>query len=42
MIFEGAALIERLQPGAGAASRAKSAAVIVIRAALAKTAAAVV
>ena len=39
MIFEGAALIERLQPGAGAASRAKSAAVIVIRAALTKTAA---
>ena len=42
MIFEGAALIERLHPGNGAASRAKSAAVTVIRAALAKTAAPVV
>lgn len=37
MIFEGASLIERLSPGSGAAGRAKTAAVIVIRSALAKT-----
>jgi AcrR family transcriptional regulator len=41
MIFEGAALIERLSPGSGAASRAKHAAVILVRAALVKTAATV-
>lgn len=40
MIFEGAALIERLSPGSGAASRAKHAAITVVKAALSRAVAA--
>ncbi|MDP3679144.1 MAG: TetR/AcrR family transcriptional regulator, partial [Methylotenera sp.] len=34
MLFEGAALVERLSPGAGAAKRAKNAAITLIRASI--------
>jgi hypothetical protein len=32
MLFEGASLVERMSPGSGAASRAKNAALIIIKA----------